>query len=108
ISQDSCETWSCRATLDGCMPDSVKNRYVDVARLAGVSLATVYRVMNSRGDASARTTASVLNAARKLGVDGPRLRRTHLLAFLLGNRALLHPFHSRILAGAEAYCVQHD
>src|SRR2546425_6020631 len=84
-----------------------KTRFHDVARVAGVSLATVYRVMNGRGPASARTEAKVREAAKSLGLSALRAPRTKLLAFLLGNRALLHRFHSRVLAGAEACCVQH-
>jgi DNA-binding LacI/PurR family transcriptional regulator len=87
---------------------AVMNRtnYEDVARLAGVSLATVYRVMNGRGPASAGTEARVREATKKRGLGALRTRRTKLLAFLLGNRGFLHRFHSRILGGAEACCVQ--
>ena len=90
------------------MEGSNKDRYHLVAKSAGVSLATVYRVLNGRGRASRATADRIRQAARQLGVEGQRGGRTRLLAFLLGNRSLFHPFHSRILAGAEAYCVQHD
>lgn len=32
----------------------------------------------------------------------------NIIAFLLCNREVLHLFHSRVLAGAEAYCALHD
>jgi DNA-binding LacI/PurR family transcriptional regulator len=92
------------------MSDSMKSRYQEVARIAGVSLATVYRVMNCRGRASvhAATQDRVRNAAGSLGLNWRASPKTRLLAFLLGNRTVLHPFHSRILAGAEAQCIQCD
>jgi DNA-binding LacI/PurR family transcriptional regulator len=31
-----------------------------------------------------------------------------VIAFLLSNRAITHPFHSEVMAGAEAYCTEHD
>lgn len=40
----------------------------DVARLAGVSTATVDRVLNERGSVSAKTINRVLDAARRLGL----------------------------------------
>jgi DNA-binding LacI/PurR family transcriptional regulator len=33
---------------------------------------------------------------------------TKIIAFLLSNRGVLHPFHSAVLMGAEAYCAEHD
>lgn len=93
------------------MSDSMKGRYEEVARIAGVSLATVYRAMNSRGrrgDHASATEARVRDAAGKLGISPRSNPKTKLLAFLLGNRTVLHPFHSRILVGAEAHCIQRD
>lgn len=57
-------------------PDRPKQRIMratqdDVAALAGVSIATVDRVLNERGDVSNRTTKKVIQAARQL-----KLRRT--------------------------------
>ena len=92
------------------MSNSTKSRYQEVARIAGVSLATVYRVMNCRGRGSVHsaTQERVRKAAGKLGLDWRASPKTRLLAFLLGNRTVLHPFHSRILAGAEAQCIECD
>ncbi len=35
-------------------------------------------------------------------------QRTKIIAFLLSNRPVLHPFHSAVLSGAEAFCAEHD
>ncbi|MGH9327920.1 MAG: LacI family DNA-binding transcriptional regulator [Terriglobia bacterium] len=83
-----------------------KVRLQDVARSAGVSLTTVWRVVNRTGHVSPEIAESVRKAAEKLQVDLRRRAGTKLIAFLLGNRDLLHPFHSRILAGVESYCTQ--
>ncbi len=82
-------------------------RLKDVARAAGVSAATVSRVMNRTGRVRPEITARVLREAERLAFDGRDRRKPRLIAFVLGNRPLLHPFHSRILAGAEAYCAEH-
>lgn len=46
-------------------------RFVEIAELAGVSIATVDRVLNERGSVSAKARAQVVAAARQLAV--PRL-----------------------------------
>lgn len=43
-------------------------RFVDIAQAAGVSTATVNRVLNERGSVSAQTRSRVVTAARQLGV----------------------------------------
>jgi DNA-binding LacI/PurR family transcriptional regulator len=82
-------------------------RLEDVARAAGVSTATVSRVMNRTGRVRPEIAERVLREAERLAFDARDRRRPRLIAFVLGNRPLLHPFHSRILAGAEAYCAEH-
>jgi DNA-binding LacI/PurR family transcriptional regulator len=84
-----------------------KVRLQDIARAAGVSPATVSRVINRTGRVSQEIRDRVQESADRLAFDLRDRRRPRLLAFVLGNRSLLHPFHSRILAGAEAYCAQH-
>ena len=88
----------------------MKSRYEEVARIAGVSLATVYRVLNRRGQSSVRpaTQELVRQAAAKAGLNRRANPKTKLLAFVMGNRTVSHPFHSRILAGAEAQCIRCD
>lgn len=85
-----------------------KVRLQDLARAAEVSVATVSRVINRTGRVAPDIQERVCRVAAELHVDLHRRKKTRLLAFLLGNRPLLHPFHSRILAGVESYCAQHD
>ena len=79
----------------------------NVARLAGVSVATVSRVMTGRARVSENIAERVLKSASELGVDLNRWNKSKLIAFLLCNRAVLHPFHSHILLGAEASSAEH-
>jgi DNA-binding LacI/PurR family transcriptional regulator len=79
-----------------------------VARLASVSPATVSRVINRSSRVSPDVEKRVRAAAAHLGFKLHRKRRTKLIAFLLGNRPLLHPFHSQVLVAAEAYCAAED
>jgi DNA-binding LacI/PurR family transcriptional regulator len=76
-------------------------------QLAQVSPATVLRVVNATR-VSSDIEKRVRAAAERLGFDLRRKRRTNLIAFLLGNRSLLHPFHSQVLLAAEAYCATQD
>lgn len=80
----------------------------DVARAANVSPATVSRVVKGSAGVNPEIRQRVKNAAAELGFNLLRSNKTNVIAFLLGNRKLLHPFHSRVLAGAEAYCAAHD
>jgi DNA-binding LacI/PurR family transcriptional regulator len=64
--------------------------------------------LNGTARVTPETEERVRIAAAQLGVDWNRRKETRLIAFILGNRPLLHPFHSRILAGAESYCAARD
>ena len=77
----------------------------EIAAAANVSVATASRVLsgNTRVDRDIQKT--VLEQAKKLGIDPAQRNKTKTLAFLLSNRAMLHAFHSRILSGAEAHCT---
>lgn len=79
----------------------------DVAAIAGVSLATVSRVMNGNNRVDLEMQKKVLKAAAKLEIDFSQRNKTKALAFLLCNRTVLNAFHSRILIGAEEYCGEH-
>ena len=46
-----------------------RTRFIDIAKQAGVGIATVDRVLNERGGVSERTTKIVLDAARELQVN---------------------------------------
>jgi DNA-binding LacI/PurR family transcriptional regulator len=79
----------------------------DIASAANVSPATVSRVLNGHSRVAASIRETVLQAAAQLDFDVSQRKRTKALAFLLSNRAMLHPYHSRILVGAEASCAHH-
>ncbi len=77
----------------------------DIATAAKVSVATASRVLSGNTRVAREIQRSVLEEAKKLGVDPSSRNKTKTLAFLLSNRAMLHAFHSRILSGAEAHCA---
>jgi len=77
----------------------------EIAATANVSIATVSRVLNGSNRVDPVIQKAVLQAAAKLNVDLLQRNKTKALAFLLSNRAMLHPFHSRVLQGAEACCT---
>jgi DNA-binding LacI/PurR family transcriptional regulator len=77
----------------------------EIAKIAKVSVATVSRVLNGNTRVESSLQKLVLDAAAQLNVDVSSRNKTKALAFLLGNRAMLHAFHSRVLIGAEAYCT---
>jgi DNA-binding LacI/PurR family transcriptional regulator len=79
-----------------------------VAKLAKVSPATVSRLVNRTTKLRPEIEARVREAAARLGFDLNVKRSTRLIAYLLGNRPLLHPFHSQVLVAAEAYCAAQD
>jgi DNA-binding LacI/PurR family transcriptional regulator len=79
----------------------------EIAAEANVSVATVSRVLNGNRGVASDIQEQVQNAAARLDFDPYHRNKTKALAFLLSNRAMLHPFHSRILTGVEAYCAQH-
>jgi DNA-binding LacI/PurR family transcriptional regulator len=80
----------------------------DVARFAGVSPFTVTLLATGGYRESPAVAERVRKAAAELGVDLQRWEKAIAIGFLLSNREMLHPFHSRILAGAEAYCAARD
>lgn len=80
----------------------------DVARKAGVSAATVSRLMRGVARVNTTTRERILSAARQLDFNIEARKTSRIIAFLLCNRSVLHPFHSSMLMGAEAYCAEHD
>lgn len=85
-----------------------KMRLREIALAARVSVATVSRVAHGLGGVSPHLREKVLNTARLLGVELEERNRFRVIAFLLSNRQVLHPFHSSVLVGAEAYCAEHE
>jgi LacI family transcriptional regulator, galactose operon repressor len=81
-----------------------------VAKLAGVSPATVTRVARGQMGVDSAIRVRVRKAASQLGLDLDRRRneKSTIIAFLLSNRDVLHSFQAHILFGAEAYCASQD
>ncbi len=88
-------------------PQSKKSKLglSEIASTAGVSIATVSRVLNGNSRVDPAIRKSVLAAAAELDIDLSQRNKTKTLAFLLSNRPMQHAFHSHILLGAEAYCA---
>ncbi|HMM62608.1 MAG TPA: LacI family DNA-binding transcriptional regulator [Mesorhizobium sp.] len=75
----------------------------DVAKAAGVSPATVDRVLNTRGGVRPDKEAAVIEAARRLGLDRAlqfKAARTLKIAVLL--QAPQNPFHAAVQAAFSA------
>jgi DNA-binding LacI/PurR family transcriptional regulator len=87
---------------------SKKIKLSDIARAARVSTATVSRFVGARGGITPATRNRIVEAANRLGFDLERGRKSRIIVFLLSNRSVLHPFHSAVLMGAQAYCAEHD
>src|SRR5882757_1591950 len=80
----------------------------DVAVAANVSLPVVSRVANGSGPVSLEVQERVRKAAQRLGVDLNRSNKPKIVAFVLSNRDMLHPFHSRVLVGAQKHCAANN
>jgi len=86
---------------------------VDVARRAGVSVATVSRVLNGSGYADPATRTRVQQAVADLGyqrnIHWSRLksRSSRTILFLLGNRDGFNPMHMRLLMACERVFQAH-
>ncbi len=85
-----------------------KVKLVDVARAANVSVSTVSRFVTGRTGITPELRGRVVKAAVRLGFDLERGKKSRIIAFLLSNREVLHPFHSSVLMGAEEYCAERD
>jgi len=88
-------------------PQQAKIGLREIAAEAHVSVPTVSRVLNGNSRVDPAIQAVVLQAAAKLDVDLSQRNKAKSLAFILSNRLMLHPFHSRVLSGAEAQCAAH-
>jgi len=82
----------------------------DVAKRAGVSIATVSYVMNDRGGVGERTRANVLRVADELGfrlnrvASGLRTGRTRVLGLVLAD--ITNPFYPEIAGGVIAAAAE--
>ena len=82
----------------------------DVARRAGVSLSSVSRVANHHPGVHPRLRRRIEGVLKDLGYTPsankrrPKTRGTRLIYFVLANRDLHIPFHSRVLQAIENEC----
>ncbi len=76
---------------------SRKPNIADVAQLAGVSTATVDRVLNDRGGVNSEKAARVLSAARRLKLDRALTRRySRVLRIAVLIQSSANPFHAAL------------
>jgi DNA-binding LacI/PurR family transcriptional regulator len=87
-----------------------KPSFQNVAKLAGVSMATVSRVARGQLNVDTAIRTRVRKAAAELGLDLDQRRndKSTIIAFMLSNRDVLHSFQAHILLGAEAYCASQN
>jgi DNA-binding LacI/PurR family transcriptional regulator len=89
---------------------SKKPSFQNVAKRAGVSMATVSRVARGQLNVDAAIRTRVRKAAAELGLDLDQRRndKSTIIAFLLSNRDVLHSFQAHVLLGAETYCASQN
>jgi LacI family transcriptional regulator, galactose operon repressor len=84
----------------------------DVARLAGVSTATVSRALNGTGQIAPRTRAAIEAAVAQLGYRPNTIARslvtrsTQTIALLLPD--ITNPFYAALVSGIQQYVLSHD
>ena len=83
-----------------------KTSFRELANRAGVSTATVTRIARGQANVDPELRNRVHQAALELGIDLAQRRdeKSTIVAFLLGNRTVLHQFQAHVLSGAESYC----
>jgi LacI family transcriptional regulator len=79
----------------------------DVAKLAGVGIATASRALNNKGEISSHTKKKVLEAAKKLGYIPNSLARslisgkTKKIGVVI--TTILNPFYAAVVSGIESF-----
>jgi DNA-binding LacI/PurR family transcriptional regulator len=83
-----------------------KTSFKELAKIAKVSTATVSRIARGQANVDPDMRTRGRKAAAELGIDLEQQRheKSSIIAFILGNRNILHSFQARILPGAENYC----
>src|SRR5438132_4265831 len=87
---------------------AAKTRIEDVAKAAGVSIATVSRVATGSDRVSPELRTRVLKAAAELQFALNGKGKAKIIAFILANRDVFNPFHAAVMVGAESYCASRD
>ncbi len=91
---------------------SARPTIYDVARLAGVSTATVSRALNGTGQIAAPTRAAIEAAVEQLGYRANTIARslvtksTQTIALLLPD--ITNPFYAALVSGVQEYALGHD
>lgn len=88
-----------------------KPTITDIAREAGVSTATVSRVINRQGTVKQASIDAVLDAIQRLGYSKRESKRPQgnggpLIAVVLPD--IINPFYSRIIDGVSSACRGHN
>jgi LacI family transcriptional regulator len=84
----------------------------EVALKAGVSTATVSRILNGKGTFSSSTEERVLSAVKELGYKPSRVarnlrvQRTQLIGLIISD--IQNPFFTSVIRGVEEVAYQHD
>jgi LacI family transcriptional regulator len=97
---------------DRAVPRRARPTIYDVARLAGVSTATVSRALNGTGQIAPPTRAAIEAAVEQLGYRANTIARslvtksTQTIALLLPDIA--NPFYAALVSGIQEYALSHD
>jgi DNA-binding LacI/PurR family transcriptional regulator len=98
--------------LDDSAPRRRRPTIYDVARLAGVSTATVSRALNGTAAIAASTRAAIDDAVEQLGYRPNPIARslvtksTQTIALLLPD--ITNPFYAELVAGAQELLLERD
>lgn len=97
---------------DRASPQSARPTIYDVARLAGVSTATVSRALNGIGQIAPPTRAAIEAAVEQLGYRANTIARslvtksTQTIALLLPD--ITNPFYAALVSGVQECALSHD
>src|SRR3989442_15472768 len=95
---------------DPTVPRRARPTIYDVARLAGVSTATVSRALNGTGQIAPATRASIEEAVERLGYRPNTIARslvtksTQTIAFLLPD--ITNPFYAALVNGTQQLVLE--
>src|ERR1039458_8384589 len=95
-------------TAGGVISMGKKVTLTEIARIAGVSVATVSRILRGTARVSPELETHVRNIALQLGVNLSEPTGIRAAGFLLSNRRVIHGFHGRVLMGVEEHVASHD